>query len=433
MSRRNDKMLILAAGVFSVVALAWTARRMRRAPNRDPGDTEARFSNSERVLFISLELGDPLFSGNGVYSRTILGALMSTLQNAQVLALCGLPPGPTSPASVVHLDPSRVLKSSPETVAKRLRVRAVRLAKWGSLDITSDWEGFQAAARVFEDDVRAFSPTLVLYVDWTGSLLARALFPQPKACNGRASDQTCSHLPQMAYLNFRVFAANTVIKDNGAHAPPGTAPGGGSSTEGGQGFYATKEGEALLHADVTLALCPADADSLDQLGERAFPALALPRTFVLNPPLREDLRRLAATAAAAGGEEVRGNKTRRWLLCVSRLSPEKNVELFVAAVASAGCGRLNGLGVVPRLVGSGPDVAYVSKIRRSLLDVCPDAVGIHPLVDLLPILQGKLLADFAMGCSNQVVEDFNGDPKFLADLFSSAVLNLHPAIYEAYG
>ena len=44
----------------------------------------------QRVLFIGIEFVDPNFSGNGVYSRTIVKSLLS-LNKVDVHVLCGRP------------------------------------------------------------------------------------------------------------------------------------------------------------------------------------------------------------------------------------------------------------------------------------------------------------------------------------------------------
>ena len=60
---------------------------------------------------------------------------------------------------------------------------------------------------------------------------------------------------------------------------------------------------------------------------------------------------------------------------------------------------------MPRLVGSASDQDYAAAVTTRLQRSCPDAV----------------------------VEGFSKDPEYLAQLFSETWINLHPALYEAFG
>jgi hypothetical protein len=134
------------------------------------GRIVAGASCSPRVLFLSLELAESLFSGNGVYARTLVQALLHTLPHANVLALCGRPPTRSSgdgigdasnpnrspqmnsmtrnrsAGTVATVAAAAVLPGAPAEVAARLQVRAAALRHWGALDRSSDWQGFAAAA-----------------------------------------------------------------------------------------------------------------------------------------------------------------------------------------------------------------------------------------------------------------------------------------------
>ena len=79
-----------------------------------------------KVLFISYEF-DPIFSGNGVYSRTIMKALLEkAMPSAKIMVLCGEPPASIAPGrGNGSRDP---LFSS---FASRLTVQTIPLLKWG--------------------------------------------------------------------------------------------------------------------------------------------------------------------------------------------------------------------------------------------------------------------------------------------------------------
>jgi glycosyltransferase involved in cell wall biosynthesis len=355
----NNGPSFLFATVFIFICWAYSAR------SQSVGNLPQA---EHRILFISLELADPLFSGNGVYARTILEALLFRLPQARILALCGLPSDPSRlVATPVHAG--SIFPGAATSLTSRLTVATTTLSTWRSLDRSCDWRGFEKAD-TFQELSKSFHPTHVVFVDWTGARLALNLQFHTQ--------------PRLVFLNFRVFSSNR---------------GASRLSANDKLFYSNQEKSAVLFADTSIALCPADADALK--------ALALPiraQVSVLNPPLRSDLWALALNKEAPWRVE-RGQ--RQWLLCCTRISPEKNVELFVDALAQPGmCTALRKLGITPRLVGSGPDADYVEKIRGSLISACPFAV----------------IGDFVQG-----------DPVFLARLFSETALNFHPSLYEAFG
>ena len=83
---------------------------------------------------------------------------------------------------------------------------------------------------------------------------------------------------------------------------------------------------------------------------------------------------------------------------------EKTVEHFVEIVRAIGPARLEKLGVTPLLVGNGVS-EYEAELRSSLLEA-------HP---------------------GSEVRDFTNDVGALAEIFRESAINIHPAIYEAYG
>jgi len=309
--------------------------------------------------------------------------------------------------------------------------------------------------------VDAFAPTHVLFVDWTGALLARALFsPTPSS----ASDATpVGASPAMVYFNFRVFSANQIVAvsgNKGNHRCSGDSSSSKNLDKGSCNavaesdvqFYQRMETAAMAIAHAAVALCPHDAAILDRLhlaslgqstgisqahdgrnsvgsSMQTSPSLLSSlRTsppspcLVLNPPLREDLRILARqarpSAASAGSISHTPSPTRQWLLCIARLSPEKTVEHFVRAVESAGGQNLAGLGVTPRLVGSGPNATYTAVLRKRLLKACPNAVGFP-----LHFLAHRFLA-------NPLVDYFSSDSVPLHAFFFS--LSLFFRLYPSF-
>lgn len=78
---------------------------------------------------------------------------------------------------------------------------------------------------------------------------------------------------------------------------------------------------------------------------------------------------------------------------------------FSLQVEAIGAAKLAEIGLVPRLVGSASDQAYATAVTTRLQAACPAAV----------------------------VEGFSKDPEYLAQLFSETWINVHPALYEAFG
>jgi hypothetical protein len=354
---------------------------------------EDHHHHQQRILFLSYEFAPPLFSGNGVYSRTIVRALLETLPSAAVLAVCGRPPAasasppPSSEELLCGSNGNGGGEGCAPGVASRLRVETVPLSRWGSIDRSADYRGFASNAppRVTEA-VKSFRPTTVVFVDWTGAMLAKTLFGERLGSGGSGGGGSEEQLlPRAVYLNFRVFSANQV------------SGGSGSGSDGGdsdRAWYAEREADAVRLSDVSVALCPNDVNELRSLltPESSSSSSSSSSSFlVLNPPLREDIRTIATTTRTTtmnAPSEGSGGR-RKWLLCCSRLSPEKNVELFVAAMGAVGRERLERLGVVPLLVGSGRNdaagTAYATKLREGLVE----ATG--GVKDHLPCLHQLLL------------------------------------------
>ena len=363
-------------------------------------------ATQQRILFISYEFSGPLFSGNGVYSRTVVRALLQTLPNAEVLALCGSPPRSSVASAGVASASSSPLFDAPAALSSRLKVEQLQLRRWGSIDRSADYESFATPSTAIRTKVRAFNPQVVMFVDWTGGLLVQKLMQHGDVASS----------PRVVFLNFRVFSSNQFNNNKAAT----------SDREVDRDWYAARERESVALADIVVALCPKDAEVLATLDSRARPigksgSSSSPVDFVvLNPPLRDDIRSIAlqphevdpANSPSHASSTTRP-LLRRWLLCCSRLSTEKNVELFLDTIRALG-GRptLERLGVVPLLLGDGVNssagAVYASSLRQQLEDV-----------------SGGLAQWQSFVGPSQV--------HLLAQIFRETRLNFHPARYEAFG
>lgn len=191
-------------------------------------------------------------------------------------------------------------------------------------------------------------------------------------------------MPPFVFLNVRVFSGNI-----------------GLSKEDRE-FYVDLEARCVARAARVVAQTSRDVEALRALGASA---TKKSETVLegLHCPLREDLRQLAS-AAEVEAPRASWADGRRYLLCVARLSPEKNVEAFVAVVEELGS-ELAAAGTIPLLVGAPSDPpAYGEALVARLLAACP-------------------------------VAEYRGfgPPDALAKLYGAAKLNLHGALAEPYG
>jgi hypothetical protein len=255
-----------------------------------------------RILMVTLELADPVFSGNGVYGRTIVEALTSH-PGTTVDVVCGSPPGDNdevTPPFASHAALTEAVRDS------RVRVYRVSLPVWGKVDRTAAWEAFGDRAVLARFAATCQEPyDLMIGVDWTAARAVDALkemLPGP---------------PKIIHMNFRVFFAQLELLQGGADDAE---------------FYMAMEREACDQADSVIALTSADGASIAGL----FPAPANSvdaRTqlhpAVLNPPLRPDI----ATLAMRNPLSV----SRRFVTICARISEEKRVLEYVGIVAGARC------------------------------------------------------------------------------------------------
>lgn len=314
-----------------------------------------------RVLFVALEVADPVFSGNGVYARSLLQIILSV---HEVLILCG---GPV-PAQGVGDGLQRLpedMRNSPNLKG----VLQLPLSAWGRLDRASAWQEWATKSRdaAAERVVRAFQAEVVLAVDWTSMPCVAGLFTQ-------------SALPPVVWMCFRVFSA------------PWTPLAAEDRV-----FYERMEVAALEGSTLAVALSQCDAALLQKLAAKN--GLAPPHVHVLNPPLRAEIAQRARARDVSAAPDV-GHDV---VLCCSRLSPEKNVHVFVAVVEAL-APLLAVLGLRPYLCGSAADPDMARDLRARLRVAAPDAA----------------ILDFVT-------------PAELAEVMERAVLNFHPAAYEAYG
>jgi len=91
-----------------------------------------------RILFLTLEYSDP-FSGNGVYSRSIVQNLVSHA-GCKVMVICAKPGGAPG------LQKRQQVKSKHDSFIDFVEVRTVTVPVWFKLDRSSSWQEYGQGA-----------------------------------------------------------------------------------------------------------------------------------------------------------------------------------------------------------------------------------------------------------------------------------------------
>eukprot|EP00252_Welwitschia_mirabilis_P010363 TRINITY_DN23592_c0_g2_i1.p1 TRINITY_DN23592_c0_g2~~TRINITY_DN23592_c0_g2_i1.p1 ORF type:complete len:496 (-),score=74.18 TRINITY_DN23592_c0_g2_i1:489-1976(-) len=324
-----------------------------------------------RLVLMTLEYKKSTFSGNGVYAQSIARSLAN--KGNIVLVISGRPTKLTT-------DTYNTTEGFQESLQKRdSNLYEIDIGvdekQWGRLDWKCPWQSF--ADGITENVLRVivdFQPSWILLVDWS-SLPA---FQRLRELGGNKQWR-------MAYLNFRLYFISKYNSDEGS-----------SENE----FYKTLETQAVSMASAIAALSSRDAQIL--LTELGSGISSDVRPKPLFPPLREDIRQVALSITKNSEE---WNKSRKYISCCVRLSPEKNAELFAAIVETLS-NFLMTRGIIPFLCGGAHGSGeYANTIKQRVKDAVPSAV---------------------------IYEGFMG-PAQLADTYSQTLLNIHPCIYDAYG
>lgn len=313
--------------------------------------------NIRRILVIGLEFVEPLFSGNGILTHSVVRSLLS--QDYDVTVLCGQPNNAIS----------SITSNSTNVEEGKLRIISVPVPfnKWNRLDKGSAWEEMadNAPERVLRNE-NFGTFDYVLGIDWSAMATYNAL-------------KQYSFLPESSvYINlvFRVFSkSKELIK---------------SSDD--EQFYHQSEALAMEEAAVTFALSHVDRTELKSLVQNNDGTISKQKESnninVLIPPLRDDFLKLAKSETA----QASSHYSRKYLLFNARFSPEKNVVHFAKMMKKlSDQGYLKKWNVTPLLIGSICDSEY-AKLVRSLLPVEAEVINdfLRP-VELLYYLKQTVL------------------------------------------
>lgn len=437
------------------------------------------------ALFVTLEFADPLFSGNGTYSRSLVNGLAS--HGHDVSVVCAVPgeamaaAGASEPMNFVP----RCAMAAQESTAGGAPLAGsvivypvmVPAGKWKRLDREGPWREFAAGFAACLVDNTAWSCTIratlensilaaaaeelpldifsrVFVVDWTGHYALRAaLAVLAPSTIGSAAHLIGWMASAVTFMNYRIFANPLLLTaDESSHSWlrsgshclfSDSQTRDEAADESDFRFYSRNETIAAVCCGLTIALCRADAEMLDSNLRRAFGDSGDAGASLLTPLLEAAVARGAAvllcpirddilSVARGDPRELTPSDSIRSLLrlacmaddtdrrvlvvCGVRLSRDKNAELFaelVAALASAPQRDADATTssswarrrLVPVLFGAAADPEYALAVKAKLRSACPAAV---------------------------VIDEFVG-PADLAFIFSRAVLNVHPSLYDAFG
>lgn len=377
---------------------------------------------------LTLEFGGPIFSGNGVYARSIARALATHVPGVALHIVSG---------ACGEGDDDVLLASQDEEIRNfSLTLLRVPAERWRRVDRSGGFADLHQQMQLHAHSVAGalhsawgatttsrHGPLQVLLVDWSSLPMWRCLhaaLPPDMAAACRVS-----------YLNFRVYARTRELHTSG---------------DADELFYTLAELLTMHSSHCTLALCRVDALALASMHVRARDAIhrvhalrdgpaacahaystlcdhlalflpapvtdaaavlhaveaciitpPMPRIGILLPPLRESIRVAALSLPAA-------DATPLYLPCVVRHSPEKGALKFAHACAAIAT-ELREMGITPLLAGAVADAAYSAATRQVLTTACSDAV---------------IMTEFLT-------------PASLARIFNHSLVNVHPCTHDAYG
>lgn len=249
---------------------------------------------------------------------------------------------------------------------------------WFTTDRKSSHEQFARGVSRILDEIDWASTDACFAVDWTAMNALHVMSADSTAIMQRES------VPVM-YLTYRSYASMTGISDDD------------------RDFYSEVERNAVRRAVSSgggvVALCDDDWRTQSSFTDNEH------AVRVILPMLRTEF---STVADEDKGKILDFGRKRQYLVSLVRLSEDKGPHRFVQMlrdIQQEDPTFWDRTGVVPLLCGAASQPEYAARVKRELLDAVPNAV----LVDrFLPPLE-------------------------MAHLMQQAILNVHGALYEAYG
>lgn len=340
-----------------------------------------------RILFVSLEFCDPIFSGNGTYSRTLVDGLRQHCSNAglelHVNVVSAVPV-----ADAEYGDSSLQVSSlyAPNVTTFGVPVPA---SMWRRLDLLGPWREFgqQAKKLIAGASCRdVLASDVVLVVDWHGAHCWFEL-AQSMAAN-------------VVYLNYRAFSNPEMVPVKADLA-----------------MYQSLELQCLQRCRLTVCLSQLDRSillGLDQRFTSSSSQSVSPTVEILLPPVRDSVLQNATRCRELElkGELSLDNKlglpqgaSTKFVVCCVRLAPDKNAALFADVIAKLVQSGAITRDIVPLLFGSVADVEYATSVKER----------------------------FRASCEWGIVLEAFLSPIDMSAIFTRSLLNFHPSLYDAYG
>ena len=323
-----------------------------------------------RVLLFSLEFCDPIFSGNGTYSRTIADGLLQHFTAAKrpctIDVICAAPRSdPIGTVEEIRFAPGIAVHAVP-----------VPEGKWRRLDARGPWKEYAtAAAQHWTGDANLPPHDVVLVVDWHGANCLHEI------------TRRCEKPINVVYLNFRAFSNPSIVPDL-------------SELE----LYRTLEAQAMQLSRMCICLSLLDKQLLQSL-----PHCGTVQVVVVLPPVRDivlENARLGLEGKLSVPTFLTPDESgRRYIACCVRLTADKNALFFVDVIAELVKSKRLPSTVIPMLFGAPADAQYAELVKSKLRAVAPTAI----------------VADAFLTCED------------MAAIFCRSVLNVHPSLYDAFG
>lgn len=293
---------------------------------------QLRSQATKRALVIGLEFVEPLFSGNGILTHSVVRGLLS--QDFEVLVLCAYP----------YEDKIPKIHYSFEEAARNGKLRFVTVSvpssKWKRLDRDSAWMemAMNAPEVLLKSGTELYGRyQYIIGIDWSAVATYHSLL------KNRMVSKNCHYINMV----FRVFSeSKQLIKSKeDAH------------------FYNNCEILAMKEAKVNFALSHVDEKCLQNILELddKIDLDCFPKMHVLCPPLRQDFLELIKAESNVPAQKP------KYILCNVRISPEKNASLFAQIIrALSREGYFKKWNLTPLLVGSVCDTEYNRQVHSCL-------------------------------------------------------------------
>jgi glycosyltransferase involved in cell wall biosynthesis len=363
----------------------------------DPPTKEDR----KKVLLISLEFVQPLFSGNGILTQSIVRGFLD--MEYDVTVLCARP-SDCSDEVTIEIESKDGSSSNQTSTPERMDAYSnltvlivdVPCTTWKKLDRNSCYQhlanGAMDQMSKLEERNKQQGKHHTTYdyayaIDWSAIPTIDILKK-----NGIISSSTI-----FIFLVFRVFSSSREL----------------CSSNDDYLFYVTRELDAIQKADITFVLSHVDKMTLvriqkDRLGDEN----QVKELHIHVPPLRNDFYHqcqqlihnpLSIPATIEPQHKHAYKYQRKYIMCNVRLSPEKNAFLFAKIMKSLSEQQtLQSLNLVPIMIGSVCDDAYAKEVY-----------------DTLP-------------SETVIVNKFLSSTELIS-ILNQTVLMIHPPLYDAYG